>query len=145
MRAHGGPGAGKTLANWIQTELLRELHRDQRPLAECPIQPASLAALVRLIDDGTISGKIAKDVFARMYATGDEPGAIVEREGLVQVTDLGAIEAAARDVLAANPKFEVLAANSLGKGESTNSSLVISDGDIFIRTFRHLWCIGKKE
>ena len=48
-------------------------------------------------------------------------------------------------VFAANPKYELLADNSLGDGEQTNSSLAISNGDIFIRTFKHLWCIGEKK
>jgi aspartyl-tRNA(Asn)/glutamyl-tRNA(Gln) amidotransferase subunit B len=93
-------GDAKKVANWIQTELLRELNRDGLPIGACKITPADLAALLRLIDDGTISGKIAKDVFARMYASGDAPRAIVEREGLLQVSDTSAIEAAARDVIA---------------------------------------------
>jgi aspartyl-tRNA(Asn)/glutamyl-tRNA(Gln) amidotransferase subunit B len=57
-----------------------------------------------LIEDGTISGKIAKDVLARAVETGDDPAAIVAREGLTQVTDAGAIEAAARAVVEANPR-----------------------------------------
>jgi aspartyl-tRNA(Asn)/glutamyl-tRNA(Gln) amidotransferase subunit B len=100
-RAHGD---GKKIANWVQGELLRELHRDERALRDCPIAPEGLAELVRLIDDGTISGKIAKDVFAKMVASGEGARAIVEREGLVQVTDVGAIEAAARAAILANPK-----------------------------------------
>ena len=106
-RAHGD---GKKIANWVLSELLRELNRDGRSIGSvdsvesCPVAPERLAELVRLIDDGTISGKIAKDVFGKMYATGDAPRSIVEREGLLQVTDTGAIEAACRAAVAANPK-----------------------------------------
>jgi aspartyl-tRNA(Asn)/glutamyl-tRNA(Gln) amidotransferase subunit B len=100
-RAHGD---GKKIANWMLSELLRELNRDGRAIESCPVAPERLAELVRLIDDGTISGKIAKDVFARMYATGEPPRAIVEREGLVQVTDTTAIDAACRAAVAQNPK-----------------------------------------
>ena len=100
-RAHGD---GKKISNWVQTELLRELNRDGKAIQDCPIRPEQLAQLVKLIDAGTISGKIAKDVFARMYASGDDPATIVEREGLVQVSDTGAIEAAAREAIARNPK-----------------------------------------
>jgi aspartyl-tRNA(Asn)/glutamyl-tRNA(Gln) amidotransferase subunit B len=103
-RAAVGTGAAKRVANWVLSELLRELNRDGRPLADCPIRPDQLAALVELIDGGTISGKIAKDVFAKMVAGGGDPAAIVEREGLVQVTDTAAIEAAAREVIDKNPK-----------------------------------------
>lgn len=99
-RAHGD---GKKIANWIQSELLRELNRDGRAIESCPVTAEQLAELVLLIDDGTISGKIAKDVFAKMFATGDTARAIVEREGLVQVTDSSAIEAACQAVIAANP------------------------------------------
>jgi aspartyl-tRNA(Asn)/glutamyl-tRNA(Gln) amidotransferase subunit B len=95
---------GKKVANWVQSELLRELNRDGRDIGECPVPPSELAALIRLMDDGTISGKIAKDVFGKMYATGEPARAIIEREGLTQVSDAGAIEAAARAVIEANPK-----------------------------------------
>jgi aspartyl-tRNA(Asn)/glutamyl-tRNA(Gln) amidotransferase subunit B len=94
----------RKVASWVQSELLRELHRDGRDIADCPVAPAALAELVALIDDGTISGKIAKEVFAKMYATGDSARVIVEREGLVQVTDRAAIEAACRAAIAGNPK-----------------------------------------
>jgi aspartyl-tRNA(Asn)/glutamyl-tRNA(Gln) amidotransferase subunit B len=101
--AEAGRGAARSLGNWIQSELLRELNRDGRDVADCAVQPAQLAALVRLIDDGTISGKIAKHVFGVMYASGDDPGVIVEREGLVQITDADAIEALAQRIIDANP------------------------------------------
>ena len=67
-----------------------------------PVTPAHLAAMIRMIADGTISGKIAKDVFEEMAASGDDPRAIVERKGLVQVSDQGAIERAVESVVAAN-------------------------------------------
>jgi aspartyl-tRNA(Asn)/glutamyl-tRNA(Gln) amidotransferase subunit B len=83
----------KAIANWILSE------RDAR------IVPAPhLAALVKLVDDAVISGKIAKDVLRTMAETGDAPEAIVEREGLRQITDTGAIEALARQIVEANPK-----------------------------------------
>jgi aspartyl-tRNA(Asn)/glutamyl-tRNA(Gln) amidotransferase subunit B len=104
FEAAAGAADPRKVASWIQSELLRELHRDGRDIADCPIAPAELAALVRLIDDGTISGKIAKEVFAKMYATGDGAQAIVAREGLVQVTDRAAIEAACRAAISGNPK-----------------------------------------
>ncbi|MBI4509816.1 MAG: Asp-tRNA(Asn)/Glu-tRNA(Gln) amidotransferase subunit GatB [Deltaproteobacteria bacterium] len=100
-RSHGD---AKKISNWIQTELLRELNRDERSIEQCPIRPEQLAELVRLIDGGVISGKIGKEVFAKMFASGESPKQIVEREGLVQVTDTTAIEAAARAALAASPK-----------------------------------------
>jgi aspartyl-tRNA(Asn)/glutamyl-tRNA(Gln) amidotransferase subunit B len=102
VRAH--PNA-KALSNWVMTELLRELGGDDEvAIARAPIPPAHLAGLVRLIDDGTISGKIAKDVFARMLASGEEASVIVRREGLTQVADAGALEALVEQAIAANPK-----------------------------------------
>ncbi len=94
----------RTIAGWVLSELLGALHRDQRALVDSPVSPDRLAALTRLIGDGTISGKIAKDVFAKMYATGDHPRDIVDREGLRQITDDGAIEAIARAVVEAHPE-----------------------------------------
>ena len=92
----------KKLSSWVQSELLRVVK--DTPLAECPIKPDMLAELVALIDAGTISGKIAKDIFARMLASGERPQVIVDREGLTQVSDTAAIEAAARAVVHAKPK-----------------------------------------
>jgi len=101
-RAAGKP---KTVANWVLNELLRELPGDDdRAVAACPIPPANLAGLLRLIEDGTISGKIAKDVFDRMHGSGETALAIVEREGLRQVADAGELGAAVDQVLAANPR-----------------------------------------
>jgi aspartyl-tRNA(Asn)/glutamyl-tRNA(Gln) amidotransferase subunit B len=102
VRAHANP---KAISNWIMSELLRELGGDdEAALASSPVSPAHLAGLVRLIDDGTISGKIAKDVFARMLASAEEPATIVQREGLTQVADAGALEALVDQAIAGNPK-----------------------------------------
>jgi aspartyl-tRNA(Asn)/glutamyl-tRNA(Gln) amidotransferase subunit B len=97
-------GNAKAASNWVMTEILRKLKEDERPLAASPVAPAALAGLVRLVDSGTISGKIAKDVFERMWATGEEAGAIVEREGLTQLSDETALEAVVADVVAGSPE-----------------------------------------
>jgi aspartyl-tRNA(Asn)/glutamyl-tRNA(Gln) amidotransferase subunit B len=95
----------KAISNWIMTELLREVGgEEETSLTRSPVTPSRLAALVRLIDEGTISGKIAKDVFARMVASGEDPVAIVQREGLTQVADTGALQALVEQAIAANPK-----------------------------------------
>jgi aspartyl-tRNA(Asn)/glutamyl-tRNA(Gln) amidotransferase subunit B len=93
----------KAASNWVMTEVLRKLKEDERPVGSCPVPPRALATMIRMIEDSTISGKIAKDVFERMWATGEGPEAIVEREGLRQVTDEGEIRAAVEAVLAASP------------------------------------------
>jgi aspartyl-tRNA(Asn)/glutamyl-tRNA(Gln) amidotransferase subunit B len=98
-------GNAKAVSNWIMSELLRELGSDdERAILACPLTPRHLGQLVRLIDDGTISGKIAKDVFDKMLRSGEAPAAIVEREGLTQVADTGALEAVIDQVLAGNPR-----------------------------------------
>jgi aspartyl-tRNA(Asn)/glutamyl-tRNA(Gln) amidotransferase subunit B len=103
--AVGAHPNAKAISNWIMSELLRELGGDdEAALASAPVRPAHLAGLVRLIDDGTISGKIAKDVFTRMLASGEEPAMIVQREGLTQVADAGALEALVDQAIAGNPK-----------------------------------------
>jgi aspartyl-tRNA(Asn)/glutamyl-tRNA(Gln) amidotransferase subunit B len=102
VRAHAN---AKALSNWVMSELLRELGGDdEAAVARSPIPPDHLAGLVRLIDDGTISGRIAKDIFARMLASGEDPAAIVRREGLTQVVDTAALEALVDQAIAANPK-----------------------------------------
>ncbi len=102
-----GCGNGKAASNWVMTEVMREMKGRESSdgevsFAKWPIAPASLAELIRLIDSGAVNGKTAKDVFARMWTSGESPKEIVEREGLSQVSDTGAIEAAIREVIAAS-------------------------------------------
>ena len=94
----------KLSANWVSQELFGYLNREDIELADSPVSAAQLGGLIDLISDGTISGKIAKDVFPKMVETGDDPADIVEREGLKQVTDTGAIEAIVDEIIAANPE-----------------------------------------
>jgi len=98
-------GKPKAVANWVLNELLRELPgADDVAVAACPITPSRLAGLLALIDDGTISGKIAKDVFDKMLRSGEEARAIVGREGLTQVADAGALAEVVDQVLAQHAK-----------------------------------------
>jgi aspartyl-tRNA(Asn)/glutamyl-tRNA(Gln) amidotransferase subunit B len=101
VRSHDNP---KAISNWIMSELLRELGGDAAAVANAAVRPADLAGLVRLIDQGTISGTIAKDVLARMLASGEDPATIVRREGLTQVADADALEALVDQAIAANPR-----------------------------------------
>ena len=93
----------KAVANWIAGDLFASLNRDNKSIDESPVSAAALGEMVGLISDNTISGRIAKDVFVIMYATGDAPAKIVEEKGLRQVTDTGAIGAAVDEVIEANP------------------------------------------
>ena len=92
----------KLLANWVISELLRDVKDLEGGLSAVKIQPAQLAAMVNLIENNTISGKIGKTVFAEMFATGKDPEVIIKEKGLVQITDTGAIEAIVREVVEAN-------------------------------------------
>jgi aspartyl-tRNA(Asn)/glutamyl-tRNA(Gln) amidotransferase subunit B len=95
----------KTVSNWVMSELLRELGGDdERAIAGSPIPPGHLAGLLRLVEEGTISGKIAKDVFEKMFRSGDDAATIVRRDGLTQVTDADALARIVADVIAANPR-----------------------------------------
>jgi aspartyl-tRNA(Asn)/glutamyl-tRNA(Gln) amidotransferase subunit B len=93
----------KMVSNWVTSELLRELKKDQREIDQCPVKPEDLANLLKLIDDGIISGKIAKNVFEEMYSTQKSPKRIIEEKGLEQVTDEGEIRAVIDTVVAAHP------------------------------------------
>jgi aspartyl-tRNA(Asn)/glutamyl-tRNA(Gln) amidotransferase subunit B len=91
----------KAAANWVMGDLFGVLNRVGVGIERSPVSADQLGALIDLISDGTISGRLAKDVFAEMIAAGADPRAIVEAKGLRQVTDSGAIEAAINTVLAA--------------------------------------------
>ena len=93
----------KAAANWIMTELLRELSEAGASIVDCKIQPEDFAALLKLIEKNTINGKIAKKVFAEMFKSGEKPAKIVEEKGLVQVTDTSAIEGFVDQAIADNP------------------------------------------
>jgi len=94
----------KTVSNWIMSELLRELKRDEREIEDCPVPAQNLAHLLNLIEEGLISGKIAKSVFEEMYRTGKKADEIVKEKGWVQVTDTSAIEKTVDEILTKNPK-----------------------------------------
>ncbi|MBM4271767.1 MAG: Asp-tRNA(Asn)/Glu-tRNA(Gln) amidotransferase subunit GatB [Deltaproteobacteria bacterium] len=96
-------GKPKAASNWIMGEILRFLNEEKRDITSCPILPQSLSELIQLIEDGTISGKMAKDIFEDMYTTGKGPQQIIEEKGLVQITDEEILKKAIEEVLAANP------------------------------------------
>jgi aspartyl-tRNA(Asn)/glutamyl-tRNA(Gln) amidotransferase subunit B len=92
----------KQAANWVVAELFGALNRLGVSIAESPVSPAHAAGLLKLVADGTISGSIAKTVFEKMLESGDPAGDIVEREGLKQTSDTGAIDEKIDEILAAN-------------------------------------------
>ena len=102
--AHPGQDSGKILANWILTELLGALNADGKSIAETPVSPDMLSQLVQLIQDGTISGKIGKEVFEETYKTGQAPLAIVEAKGLKQISDEATLWPIVDQIVTANPK-----------------------------------------
>ena len=95
-------GNPKAASNWIMGELTRKMNEVGVDVGAVPLTPGALAGLIRLIDSGTISGPIAKDVFEKMWATGRPADVIVSAEGLARIDDESALEAAVRDVMAAN-------------------------------------------
>jgi aspartyl-tRNA(Asn)/glutamyl-tRNA(Gln) amidotransferase subunit B len=94
---------GKLAANWVINELFGRLKKDDKGISDSPVTPAQLGGIIDLISKGDISGKIAKDLFEIIYTEGGEPADIVEKRGMRQVTDTGAIEAAVDTVIAGNP------------------------------------------
>ncbi|AGH97832.1 Asp-tRNA(Asn)/Glu-tRNA(Gln) amidotransferase subunit GatB [Micavibrio aeruginosavorus] len=95
----------KLAANWVLNELLGILNKDGKTISESPVTAAMLGLMIERITDNTISGKIAKDVFAEMYASGKDADTIIETKGLKQVTDTGAIEKIVEEVLNENPQI----------------------------------------
>jgi len=97
-------GNAKSASNWVMGELTRKMNELGIGIGSVALAPEALAGLIRLVDSGTISGPVAKDVFEKMYASGRAAGEIVEAEGLARIDDAGAIEAHVADVLRANGK-----------------------------------------
>ena len=94
---------GKLAANWIINELFGRLNKEGQDIASSPVSAEQMAAIIDLIGEGTISGKIAKDLFEIVWTKGGDPKALVDSLGMKQVTDLGAIEKVVDDIIAANP------------------------------------------
>jgi aspartyl-tRNA(Asn)/glutamyl-tRNA(Gln) amidotransferase subunit B len=95
--------SAKSAANWMQTELLRRLNDSGKDIDASPVSPAALAELLKLVEEGKITGAVGKKVFATMFESGRGAGEIVAAEGLTQISDTSAIEQAAREVIAKNP------------------------------------------
>ena len=94
---------GKLAANWVINDLLGQLNKAGKAIEDAPVSPDQLGAVIDLIKEGTISGKIAKDLFEVVWNEGGDPRELVESRGLKQVTDTGAIEKAVEEVITANP------------------------------------------
>lgn len=92
-------GQPKSVANWVMGDLMRLLNADNKIIEDCSLKPSQLVDMLRLMDNGTISGKIAKSVFEEIYTTGKDPAGIVKDKGLVQISDSGEIEKAVDDVI----------------------------------------------
>ncbi len=94
----------KIVSNWVTGDLSGYLNRDNKEIGESPVTVAMLAGLLARIADNTISGKLAKEVFEAMWAGAGDADAVIEKKGLKQITDSGAIEKAVDEIIAANPK-----------------------------------------
>jgi aspartyl-tRNA(Asn)/glutamyl-tRNA(Gln) amidotransferase subunit B len=97
------PAEPKLCANWVMGELAGHLNRDGLEIEQSPVSSAALAGLLRRIADGTISGKIAKDVFEAMWTGADDADAIIDAKGLRQISDSGELERIVDGIIAANP------------------------------------------
>lgn len=93
----------KKISNWIMTELMRELNQSNKEISQAPITAQQLAALIQLIDEGHISGKMGKKIFVEMFQTGKDPEAIIQEQNLSQVSDTGAIETVIAAIMNQNP------------------------------------------
>ena len=97
-------GDGRATANWVSGELLGLLNASGRSIADSPVRAEHLGELVALVKRGELSGKLAKEILPKMWETGHTAAAIMDREGLRQISDAGALEKIVDDVLAGNPK-----------------------------------------
>jgi aspartyl-tRNA(Asn)/glutamyl-tRNA(Gln) amidotransferase subunit B len=102
-KADGGTRDAKVAANWVINELFGRLNKDGIDIASSPVSAAQLGGILDLMSAGTVSGKIAKDLFDVVWSEGGDPAEIVERRGMKQVSDLAAIEQVIDDIIAKNP------------------------------------------
>ena len=102
-RPDGGARDAKLTANWVLNELFGRLNKEGLAIAASPVSAAQLGGILDLIGDGTISGKIAKELFEIVWAEGGDPRAIVAARGMTQVTDTSAIAKLVDDIVAQNP------------------------------------------
>ncbi|HKW86920.1 MAG TPA: Asp-tRNA(Asn)/Glu-tRNA(Gln) amidotransferase subunit GatB [Nitrospiraceae bacterium] len=93
----------KTVSNWVMGELLRELNNSGTAVGDSPVSPERLVSLLKLVDNGMVSLKVAREIFPELYASGKEPEQIVQEKGLTQVSDEGALEKIIEEVIAKNP------------------------------------------
>jgi aspartyl-tRNA(Asn)/glutamyl-tRNA(Gln) amidotransferase subunit B len=100
-RVSGDP---KTAANWVMGDLMGLLKAEGKEIAQSPVSPENLGELVKLIGKGELSGKLAKEIFPKMFSTGEAPEVIMEREGLKQISDTGELERVIAEVIANNPR-----------------------------------------
>ncbi len=128
ISASGGNSYAKKVANWLLSELIGLLNKESQSISSSNLSPAHLAKLVKLIEDGTITGKIAKDIFPEVYAGNLDPEATVEKKGLKVVTDTGALEKIVKEVIAENEKA---AADYRGGKKNALGSLV---GQVMAKT-----------
>lgn len=94
----------KATSNWVMGDVLRFLNEEKRDIKSCPITPASLAEMIKLIDEGTISGKMAKDIIEEMYKSGKPPKAVIAEKGMVQITDESKLMKTISAIMDANPQ-----------------------------------------
>jgi aspartyl-tRNA(Asn)/glutamyl-tRNA(Gln) amidotransferase subunit B len=94
----------KTVSNWMMGELSRLLNQNNQEIYDCLVKPEDLGQLLQVVADGSISGKMAKQVFEEMFASGQSPAAIIKEKGLVQISDEGSLVPVIEDIIKANPK-----------------------------------------
>lgn len=97
-------GKPKITGNWVMGDLLRYLNEEKRDIKACPVRPMALAEMINLIEDGTISGKIAKEVFEEMWKSEKPPKEIIEEKGLLQITDVDVLKKVINEALEADPE-----------------------------------------
>ncbi len=126
----GGKVSLKTASNWIQTDLLGMLNAEKKEIQDSPISAARLAELLELTESGKINRKQAREVFDEIWTTGESPAAVVEKRGMVQVSDEGQLEEWAKAAMAANPKAvaDFKAGNKAAVGPLVGAVMKMSKG-----------------